>query len=103
MDKINAWTNGLCVLGVLLSLGFEIVESFYISWFNILNMVVYFTQAGLLVFSVLYLRKKINLMENYLANDKLIMIHVVNFAVWTFLSTIPLLLDNYQDSFEDGA
>ena len=97
MDKINIRVNVLCVLGVFLSLGFEIVESLYIDWFNFLNMIVYFSQAGLLVFSVLHLRKKINAMQDYLANEKLILIHVINFAVWTLFSIVPLMIDSYQD------
>ena len=54
-------------------------------WWGYLLMAAGLVEGTLLIGGVLYMRKKINSIGGVLVNEKLIVIHLLNFIIWSVL------------------
>ena len=81
-------TRNFTIVNVVVSvviLAFVIFLQIYTSgtFWGYLMMAAGLLEGMLLIFGVLYMRKKINKIGGILANEKLIIIHLVNFILWS--------------------
>ena len=86
--KMLKVTRNFTIVNVVVSvviLAFVIFLQIYTSgtFWGYLMMAAGLLEGMLLIFGVLYMRKKINKIGGILANEKLIIIHLVNFILWS--------------------
>ena len=91
---------------IILIVIFEAVFNFWSSLVNDKGWFIYnnsdaLIQGIFLICSVLYLRYKINQIENLHTNIRLITIHIVNFIVYSILVTVNEFFDGLSTRIEN--
>ena len=91
MNKsINRVTCGIVIGNIcaaILILGFCLFLQFYTDglWWGELMIAAGLVQAIMLILGVLFMRKQINYIGGIMSRDKLVIVHLINFLVWSTL------------------